>query len=129
ARVSGGRVVSVEIDPARSALARDNLSAAGLDAHVELRTEDAAMTLRDSPDASWDLVFLDAERPAYVGYWQDLVRVLRIGGLLVVDNVLSHADEVAEFRELVTNDERVLQSLVPIGAGLLLVVNEPSGVV
>ena len=129
ARVSGGRVVSVELDPDRSALARDNLRAAGLDGHVELRTEDAALTLRDSADASWDLVFLDAERPAYVGYWPELLRALRIGGLLAVDNVLSHADEVAEFRALVADDERVVDALVPIGAGLLLVVKEPSGLV
>jgi predicted O-methyltransferase YrrM len=61
--------------------------------------------------------------------WPTLVRVLRIGGLLVVDNVLSHADGMAEFRALVANDERVVQSLVPIGAGLLLVVKEPSGLV
>jgi predicted O-methyltransferase YrrM len=129
ARAGGGRVVSVEVDPARSALARENLSAAGLDAHVDLRTDDAGLTLRDSADASWDLVFLDAERPAYVDYWPDLVRVLRAGGLLAVDNVLSHADELAEFRAVVANDERVEESFVPIGAGLLLVVKEPSGLV
>jgi predicted O-methyltransferase YrrM len=52
ARAGGGRVVSVEIDVARSAQGRDDLSAAGLDAHVDLLTEDAAVTLSDSADAS-----------------------------------------------------------------------------
>jgi predicted O-methyltransferase YrrM len=125
ARVTGGRVVSVEVDPERTALARQNLEAAGLDSHVELRTKDAAVTLRDSTDSSWDVIFLDAERPAYAGYWPDLLRVLAVGGLLVVDNVLSHADEVAEFRALVAGEQRVRHALVPIGAGVLLVVKEP----
>jgi predicted O-methyltransferase YrrM len=47
--------------------------------------------------------------------------VLRPGGLLAVDNVVSHADQVADFRALVDADERVEQALAPTGAGLLLI--------
>src|ERR1700742_3429885 len=84
ARANGGSLVSVEIDPRRSAQAAHNLDRAGLQTVVELRVEDAGDTLKASPDAAWDLIFLDAERPAYVGYWPELVRVLRPGGLPVV---------------------------------------------
>jgi predicted O-methyltransferase YrrM len=119
---TGGTVVSLEIDEARTALAAAHLARAGLDGLVELQVDDAADALAGFDDASWDLVFLDAERPAYAGYWPDLVRVLAPPGLLVVDNVISHAGEVAEFRALVEADERVVSSLVPIGAGALLVV-------
>jgi predicted O-methyltransferase YrrM len=123
---TGGRVLSVDIDGDRSAMARDNLHQAGLAERVELRTEDAVETLRSAPDARFDFIFLDAERPAYVGYWPDLVRVLRPSALLVVDNVLSHADQVAEFRSLVSADERVNEALAPTGAGALLIVKEPA---
>jgi predicted O-methyltransferase YrrM len=75
-------------------------------------------------DDAFDVVFLDAERPAYPGYWPELVRTLAPGGLLAVDNVLSHAGEVEPFRRLVGADERVTQALVPIGAGVLLVVRD-----
>jgi predicted O-methyltransferase YrrM len=71
------------------------------------------------------MIFLDAERPAYCGYWPDLLRVLRPGGLLAVDNVLSHAEEVRAFRTLVEDDDRVLQAVVPVGAGVLLIVTDP----
>jgi predicted O-methyltransferase YrrM len=118
---TGGRVVSLELLPERTALAGDHLTEAGLSDVVDLRTVDAAAALAGFDDASFDLVFLDAERPAYVGYWPDLVRVLARPGLLAVDNAISHADEVADFRALVAADERVTSSLVPIGAGLLLV--------
>jgi len=124
ARSTDGRVVSVEIDPDRSAQALAHLSAVKLDELVELRTEDAALTLKSSADAAWDLIFLDAERPAYVGYWPDLLRVLREGGLLVVDNALSHSGEVRDFRRLVEEDPRVSEALVPTGAGALLIVKE-----
>jgi predicted O-methyltransferase YrrM len=124
ARSAGSTLVSVEIDPDRTRQARENLAAAGLDGEVELRTEDAARTLASSADGEWGLIFLDAERPAYPGYWPDLVRALAPGGLLVVDNVLSHADQVADFRALVEADERVRDALAPTGAGALLVVKE-----
>jgi len=118
---TAGTVLSLEIDPARTELAAEHLAGAGLLDVVELRVHDAAEALAGFDDASWDLVFLDAERPAYAGYWPDLVRVLAAPGLLVVDNVISHADELAEFRPLVEADERVTSSVVPIGAGVLLV--------
>jgi predicted O-methyltransferase YrrM len=117
----GGTVLSLEIDPTRTELATEHLAGAGLLDVVELRVHDAADALAGFDDASWDLVFLDAERPAYAGYWPDLVRVLARPGLLVVDNAVSHAEEVAEFRVLVEADSRVASSLVPIGAGVLLV--------
>ncbi len=118
---TGGRVVSLEIEPARTALAAEHLAGAGVGDVVELRTQDAGDALARFDDASWDFVFLDAERPAYVDYWPALVRVLARPGLLAVDNVVSHADQVAEFRALVEADERVVSSVVPIGAGVLLV--------
>lgn len=125
-RSVGGRLVTVDVDAARSALAAQNLDRVGLRELVELRVEDAAVTLRETPDGALDLIFLDAERPAYASYWPDLVRVLRPGGLLAVDNVLSHADQVADFRALVRADARVSEAVVPTGAGLLLVVRAPA---
>ncbi|UPK75684.1 class I SAM-dependent methyltransferase [Nocardioidaceae bacterium SCSIO 66511] len=120
-RSNGGHLVSVEVDEGRSAQAAVNLDRADVRSVVELRVADAADVLRESADESWDLVFLDAERPAYTTYWPDLVRVLKPGGLLAVDNVISHAEQVADFRAVVNDDARVTEALVPTGAGLLLI--------
>jgi len=124
ARSAGGVVVSVDTDAQRSAMAARNLQRGGLRDLVELRVEDAALTLRSSADGAWDMVFLDAERSAYLGYWQDLVRCLRPAGLLAVDNALSHAHELVQFRATVQADARVSEAMSPTGAGLLLVVRE-----
>jgi predicted O-methyltransferase YrrM len=125
AEAVGGSVVSLEVEPERTELARSNLSDAGVAGFAELRTEDAGAFLAAAGDDAWDLVFLDAERPAYVGYWPDLVRVLRPNGLLVVDNTLSHANQLVEFSELVHEHEGITSTLVTVGAGVLLVVKSP----
>ncbi len=126
-RAVGGQLTSVEIDPSRSAQSEQNLKRAGLSEHVELRLEDAQATLADSSDEAWDVIFLDAERPAYVSYWPELLRTLSASGLLVVDNVISHAHELVEFRALVAGEDGVMEALVPIGAGMLMVVKGGAG--
>jgi predicted O-methyltransferase YrrM len=123
-RATGGHIVSIELDPDRSAQAARNLARGGVTKFAEVLVQDARDTLRQSADDAWDLVFLDAERPAYVSYWPDLVRALRPGGLLAVDNVTSHADDVADFRALVEADESMTEAVAPTGAGLLLAVRD-----
>jgi predicted O-methyltransferase YrrM len=125
-QATGGALVTLEIEPERTALARENVARAGLGDAVELRTEDAGAALGAFPDGAFDLVFLDSERDAYVGYWPDLVRTLAPAGLLAVDNVISHESELVDFRAVVDADERVARALVPIGAGVLLIVRQPA---
>jgi predicted O-methyltransferase YrrM len=117
---AGGAVISVDIDAERTELACANLARAGVEA--ELRTEDAAETLAAAADGAYDLIFLDSERPAYPAYWPELLRILRPdGGLLVIDNVISHAHEVVEITALIAAEAAVSSVLVEIGAGILLV--------
>ena len=123
---TGGSVVSLEIDAARTAIAAGHLENVGLRAQVDLRTEDAATALPAFDDGAFDLIFLDAERDAYVGYWADLVRTLAPAGLLAVDNVISHAHDLVAFRAKVDADDRVVQALVPVGSGVLLAVRQPA---
>jgi predicted O-methyltransferase YrrM len=125
AQDTGGRVLSVDVDAVRTELARATLTAAGLAEHVEVRTEDAASVLAGAPDAAWEFVFLDAERPAYPGYLPDLVRTLAPRGVLAIDNVLSHAHELVEFTALIEGEPGLTQTVVPVGAGLRLAVRDP----
>jgi predicted O-methyltransferase YrrM len=124
AQATGGRVVSVDVDAARTELARANLAAAGLGDRGELRTEDAGAILAGAAEAAWEFVFLDAERPAYPGYLPDLVRTLAPRGMLAIDNVQSHAHELVEFTALIEREPRLTQTVVPVGAGLRLAVRD-----
>jgi predicted O-methyltransferase YrrM len=125
AEAVGGTVLSIEIEADRTAQAAGNLTEAGVADFVELRTQDAAEALASFADGAFDLIFLDAERPLYAGYWPDLIRALRPNGLLVVDNTLSHAKELVEFSELVYSAPQVTSTVVTVGAGVLLVVKAP----
>lgn len=121
---SGGTLLTVDNDPGRAAEATKNLVDADVADRVDQRVADAADVLAEQPDESWGFVFLDAERAHYVDYWPEVDRILAPGGLLVVDNCISHANEVADFRALVGACRDYRQALVPIGAGLLLISKE-----
>ena len=122
---TGGSVLSVDLDADGQRAAAATLDRVGLRDHVELRCADGGAVLRELADGSQDVVFLDSERTAYAGWWPDPVRVLRPGGLLAVDNVLSHPDEVAEVRARISTDPALTTTVVPVGKGLLLAVRAP----
>jgi predicted O-methyltransferase YrrM len=125
AGVTGGAVTTVEIADYKVGLARQNFSRSGLASSITLVQDDAGRVLERAGDASFDLVFLDAERPEYPGWWPHLKRVLRPGGLLVVDNATSHPEQMAPFVALVKADADFTTSLVPVGNGEFLAVKVP----
>ena len=118
---TGGHIVSVDTastDGARTNLALADTAHPGLAARVELRQEDGGAYLARLADGSVDLLFLDAERVEYPNWWPHPARVLRPGGVLAIDNVLSHTDEVAGFLKLLVDD--FAGTTVPVGKGLRL---------
>ena len=119
-RDTGGSLRTLEIDKARKKAARQNLREAKLEDFVRMEVCDAGEFLRDYPKY-FDVVLLDADRSQYTAYWPHLQRILtKPGSLLVVDNVLSHADEVQAFIALVEADKNFSSMVLDIGAGLLL---------
>ena len=114
----GGSVVSVDVEA--SADAGSNVDRAGLSALVTFEIADGGAFLAARPAESVDLLFLDAERVEYPGWWPHPKRVLRPGGVLAVDNVLSHPDEVAGFLALVAADPDFVGTTVGVGKGLHL---------
>jgi len=127
ARAIGGTVTTVELSEYKIGLATANFARSGLGGQITLLHEDAGRVLQRSADGAFDLVFLDSERPEYPGWWPHLKRVLRPGGLLVVDNATSHAAEMAPFMALVAADVSFVTSLVPVGNGEFLAVKAEKG--
>jgi predicted O-methyltransferase YrrM len=120
ARCTGGLVLSIDTDAAAQEHARRSVTEAGLVDQVEFRTADGGAVLADLPDESVDLLFLDAERTEYPSWWPHPVRVLGVGGMLVVDNALSHPEEIEPVRELLERDERLSVTTIPVGKGELV---------
>jgi len=120
AKAIDGHVTTVELSDFKLALAASNFAQSGLDAFITQVHGEAGAVLRGSPESSFDLVFLDSERAEYLGWWPDIRRVLRKGGLLVVDNATSHSAEMAPFVALVAADPDFATCTVPVGNGEFL---------
>ena len=101
-----GLVLSLEIDPARAAMARANVDRAGIGDRVEIRVAPAAESLADLEReaaagslAPFDLVFIDADKPNNPRYVEAALRLTAPGSVIVLDNVVRDgrvADEQSE---------------------------------
>jgi predicted O-methyltransferase YrrM len=126
ARDTGGSVTTVEKSQYKIDLAATNFARSGLTSYISQVHEDAGRLLERSADGAFDFIFLDSERPEYPGWWPNLRRALRPGGLIVVDNATSHPAELAPFVALVKADAEFATSLVPVGNGEFLAVRSMS---
>jgi caffeoyl-CoA O-methyltransferase len=128
----GGRLTCLELDEEYAAVARRNLEDAGLLDRVELVVGPAIDSLRAMPAGpTFDLVFLDADKPGYPDYYEEIVPRLVPGGLLLIDNVLlgGRVTDPQEERERtmdalndrVTADERVDSVMALVADGLTFV--------
>jgi caffeoyl-CoA O-methyltransferase len=127
----GGVVHHVVWDAKLSARARKHLATLGLDHLVEFHTGEAVSALREAT-GPFDLIFNDIDKVGYPASLPVIVRQLRRGGLLLVDNLLWHGrvldstDQapdttgVRELTRLVTTDPAWIASIVPIRDGILV---------
>ena len=114
---AGGRIISIDRNPDKHALARENLRRADLLDRVELRTGDATEIARQLA-GPFDLVFLDADRRKFPEQIQILLPKLADKALVVADNVLSHPEEIADYLKLISNLPDFQHTIVPVGKGL-----------
>ena len=128
-----GHLLCLDVSDEWTQIARRYWERAGLAEHIELRLGPAAETLHAlREEATFDFAFIDADKPGYPVYWDALVRRLRPGGLVAVDNVLWDGEVVEtdkrgadllairRFNELVLDDRRVESVMLPVADGLTL---------
>lgn len=132
-----GHLTACDVSEDYTAIARRYWHEAGVAERIELKLAPALQTLddllADGGTDSCDFAFIDADKTNYVHYYERLLKLLRPGGLIAVDNVLwsgrviDDSDQSADtcalraFNQAVHSDERVEVSLVPIGDGLSLI--------
>jgi predicted O-methyltransferase YrrM len=117
AHATGGHVTTVEHRPAKAALARATFARAAGVAPIDLKESDGGDVLVAAEVGEYDFIFLDADRSHYAAWWPAVRRALSDGGVLVVDNAVSHAAEVAPLVAAVAVDPAFTAVLVPIGKG------------
>lgn len=132
----GGQIITCELSAASAKVAEDFWAQAGVAHQIDCKVGNATETLNDLLAAEqagqFDLAFIDADKSNYQNYYELSLRLLRPGGLILVDNVLWDgrvADEANEekstlairgLNEHIAKDARVQSCLLPIGDGLYL---------
>jgi predicted O-methyltransferase YrrM len=118
ARMLGGTVTSLEVDPEKCTAWRENIAAAGLEEWADLIEGDAFTTLPALEDV-FDVVFLDAEKGDYEALFRLVRDKVEPGALVVADNVLSH-DELHAYAPARQADSTLESVTVPLDRGLEL---------
>jgi caffeoyl-CoA O-methyltransferase len=130
----GGRLLCCDVSEEWTAIGRAHWEQAGVADRIDLVIAPGVDTLRALPaEPTIDLAFIDADKPNYPNYFEELVSRLRPNGLLLVDNVLwggrvvdgdsteENTVAIRAFNDLVAADERVEVVMLPISDGMSLV--------
>jgi predicted O-methyltransferase YrrM len=119
ARYLGGRVLSLENDPAKVEAWRRNVAEAGLEDWAELIEGDALEVLAQIDDV-FDMVFIDAEKEQYEDLFAQARPKLEPGAVVVADNVLSHEDTLGAYSRARQADPTLESVTIPLDRGLEL---------
>lgn len=126
ARSAGdGRVTTIDRNPAKAKLARENLTRAGLIDFVTIEEGEASAVVRKL-SGPFDCVFFDADRFSAPQHLEVLMPRLTPDVLLLADNVLSHPAEIAGYIDAMTRLEEFSSVTVPIGKGLHIAYRQAS---
>ncbi len=130
---SGGSLLCCDVSEEWTAVGRRYWQEAGVADRIQLVIGPAADTLAALPtEPRWDLAFIDADKPGYPVYWDHVVRRMRPGGAILVDNTLwsgavAEATKTEEstvamrrFNDMVAADDRVESVILPVADGLTL---------
>ena len=113
----GGRVLSLENDPAKIEAWRSNIDEAGLSDWAELVEGDAFETLRRIDDV-FDVAFLDAEKEQYEALFAEARTKLEPGAVVIADNVLSHVEALGAYSQARQSDPALESVTLPLDRGL-----------
>jgi len=128
ALVEGGQLLTVEADPETAKIAGANFAKTGVASRVTILVGSAQAVLEDL-ESPFDLIFNDISKDGYPAVLEPCIRRLRVGGLLVTDNVLWHGevarkgrsketDAIREYNERLSKDPRMIASILPLRDGV-----------
>jgi len=132
----GGKVITLDVDEATNKVAKSFVARSAYERRIEFHLGKAAEVIPTLPE-TFDLVFIDADKPNYSHYYKLVFDRVRVGGFIIADNVLwsgkvlkkdKDQDEATRalhsFNWMVKADSRVSNVLLPIRDGLMILRKE-----
>lgn len=120
----GGSVITIERNGRYAENAQKNIIAAGLQDVVTVLPGSAYKILERLP-GPFDMVFLDATKQEYLGYFDRIKNKMSRNGLIVADSVVSHEQELCDFMRAVSGDNSFNSTILPFGSGLMVATKNP----
>ncbi|MEY2458468.1 MAG: caffeoyl-CoA O-methyltransferase [Acidimicrobiaceae bacterium] len=128
-----GRLLCCDISDEWTKIGRRHWEEAGIADRIELRLGPALDTLQSLPrEEAFDLAFIDADKPNYIAYYEELLPRLRVNSLLIIDNVLwsgsvvdpkandENVTAIRAFNDHLAADRRVEKVMLPVSDGITL---------
>lgn len=130
----GGKLITVDVNPEREEMVNDYITKAGMEGQIQHIIGDAWNIVKSLPH-TYDLIFIDADKPNYMRYYEMAMDKLNPGGYILLDNILWSGKVVDEtelakdkdtqllhaVNKSIQEDERVENILLPVRDGLMLV--------
>ncbi len=133
----GAYITTIELDEDRVSIARENIKKLGKEEVIEVLKGDASEVLKTLTTGAYDFAFVDAAKGQYINYYEEVMRLVKPGGLIISDNILqggdiieSHYtvekrnrtihDRMREYLYTICNDERLETSLLSVGDGVAI---------
>jgi predicted O-methyltransferase YrrM len=131
-----GEVIACDVDEEYTQIARTYWEKAGVSHKIKLHLAPAVLTLENllakGEENSFDFAFIDADKSNYDTYYEQALKLVRVGGVIAIDNVLwdgkvadsqvqdNRTQAIRRLNEKLHQDTRILLSVVPIADGLTL---------
>ena len=116
AKENEGKIITLENDPRKVKLATTHITRAGLEDVITIIEGDAKSTISNF-NQEFDFIFIDAEKEDYIAYFDLVFPLLKVGGIIIADNVVSHSDTLKEYVDHVRSNPNTQSVLIPIGRG------------
>ena len=121
---TGGKLTTIEYWEKRQCLARENIKKCGLSDVVTFKIGEAYEVITSEINDKFDIVFMDANKEEYTKFFEAVHPLLKKGGVLLADNVLSHAKKVKPFIDEITSRNDYRAQVLDLPDGLLIAYKE-----
>jgi len=127
-KLTGGSITTIDYDPRLITEAKENFKKAGVTEYIDLVEGDILKVIPKIADNSFDIVIQDSKKSLYPELFEDCIRIVRPGGLIITDDTLYRAKGITEklsahthrYNELVFSDKRLYSTIVNVGDGITI---------
>ena len=120
-RTTGGKLTTIEYWEKRRSIAIENFKKCGVDDIITAKLGSALPVIQNElQDEIFDFIFIDANKAGYIEFFKALHPMLKVGGIIVADDILSHSEAVKPFVDEMFSREDYSSQILNLPDGVLI---------